>query len=515
VKFAEVLILLTLLGCTVLSQGRAADLVIVNGDIRTMAEKTPRAEALAVVDGRIVAVGKNEDIRKRIGEATKVVDAGGRLVLPGFNDAHVHFMAIGNLFSSLDLRRARSGEESARAIERFAQFLPEGRWILGSGWDSENWMPASPPDRGLIDAATPLNPVLLYNAKPDTAFVNSVALKLAGITAKSADPPGGEIVRRADGEPTGVIKGSAIGLVSRLVPPDHTRRWDELAAAASNYAASLGVTSVQDTHSDDMAAVYLKLEAAGKLKTRVYDCVELTAANIEKYSADRGRGMARRGCLKSFAELDEGWSATLKELVRSADKAGHQVAIHAIGSLANANAIGILADVQSGNKTRGRRHRLEHAEGITEEDRERLRGLGVIASIQPYLFGRGAADTEYYRSLQAAGVELALGSDAPMTEFDPLLGIRAMMRGSEGTASIENALRAYTLGSAFAEFQESEKGTLESGKLADIVILSENIVSDPGRLDAARVVLTIVGGRVVYDAGTLQIQNNRKAAAER
>jgi predicted amidohydrolase YtcJ len=475
---------------------RTAELVITNAVVRTMDRAGTRAEGVAVIDGRITAVGTNKAIKAFIGPDTVTIDANGQLLLPGFNDAHVHFMAIGNTFSSLDLRSTASVDELAKRIAYNARFLPKGRWIIGSQLAIEGELGKL---RSAIDLVSPDHPVLIYFQDPNVALVNGRALSLAGIVKGRRAPASGAIETAADGEPTGIIRGKAIDLVRRVVPQDHTRRWSEIAETASNYAASLGITSVQDVHSDDMVAIYRDLERQGKLKTRVYDCASLTdaAKRAARPVADPDGGFARNGCLKSFADSDEEWAAKLREMIFSADSAGHQVAIHAIGSSSNEVLIDILAALRSKNGIRDRRFRIEHAEGIRTEDVARLEGLSVIASVQPHLFGGGfAGNGAYYTSLSRAGAVLAMGSDAPMTDLDPLLGLRAAVNGGE--MSIGEAIRAYTYGSAFAEFQEKEKGTIEVGKLADLVILSEDVVADHSLLNKARVMTTIVNGKVVY-----------------
>ncbi|MDM7922243.1 MAG: amidohydrolase [Pyrinomonadaceae bacterium] len=485
--------IIALLAATAFAQS-AADLVIVNADIRTMDRSLPRAEALAVTGNKIAAVGSNAAIRKLIGPKTNVVDASGRLLLPGFNDAHVHFMAIGNKFSSIDLSGFGSTADIVRELEYYVRFLPKRRWILGGRWRFELWQNGERPDRKLIDAATPNNPVLIYNSEPSTALVNSVALGLAGITKLTKDPQGGEIVRGPDDEPTGLLKGKAIDLVSRLVPENHTRNWKEIAETATNYAASLGVTSVQDVHSDDLLAVYRDLESQGKLKTRVYDCVSLSDWAKTRRAFDIGNGsLARQGCVKSFTEGDDEWTPTLKADVLAADKAGVQVAVHAIGTRPNEIIAGVYDDIVRTNGPRDRRFRAEHAERPNDETLRKYAELGVIASVQPYLFTSGLSGA--YRRMSDANVRLAFGSDAPMTEFDPMFAIFA-----SGTLSLEEGVRAYTLGSAYAEFQETVKGTISKGKLADFVILSDNFF-EPAPKRAARpfVLLTVVDGEVVYE----------------
>jgi predicted amidohydrolase YtcJ len=472
-----------------------ADLVVINAKVRTMHRSQRTAEAVAVAGNKIIAVGSNAAIRRSIGPKTIMVDASGRLLLPGFNDAHVHFMAIGNKFSSIDLRRSNSGSDIVREIEHYVKFLPNGRWVLGGQWRYELWPKGETPNRKLIDAVTPDNPVLLYNSDSTTALVNRVALDLARINKQTKDPSGGEIVRDPSGEPTGLLKGKAVDLVQRLVPQDHARNWKEIAQTATNYAASLGVTSVQDVHSDDLLGVYRELEKEGKLKTRVYDCVSLSDWAKTHRAFDDGVGsMARQGCVKSFTEGDDDWTPTLKAEILTADKAGVQVAVHAIGTKPNEILADIFEEVARQNGSRDRRFRAEHAEGPSAESLRKYAALGVIASVQPSLFASGGL----YREMFDANVPLALGSDAPMTDLEPMLAIDGAVRSG---LSIQDAIFAHTFGSAYAEFREAEKGALAPGRLADMVIWSANVFSDgPKGIRSAKAVITIVNGKIVYES---------------
>lgn len=493
------------IGGSALTQERDADLVIFNGEILTMDPGKPRVEAVAIIGTRFVSVGTNAEVRRLVGIRTTVIDAAGKIVIPGINDAHVHFMAIGNKFSSVDLRNVGSFDEMRQLFAYFVRFLPKGRWILGSGWNDRNLQPPSASTIRLIDDLTPDNPIFVYSADPSVAFANARALTIARISRNTPDPIDGTIVRDISGEPTGVLKGKALQLLIRHIPPDHTRRWSEIAETASNYAASYGVTSVQDTDSDDRADVYRELERLGKLKTRIYDCKGLSEwAKTKKLPEfDNPDSMVTTGCVKGFHEGDDDWTPKLREDVIAADKAGWQVAIHAIGAKSNRIVLDIIEETIRLNGKRDRRFRIEHAEGIASADLSRLGRLGITLSIQPYLFGRGAGyRSGYYERLRRAGAKLALGSDAPMTEFDPLLLLSA---GNDGKLEFNNGswltsiIHSHTIGSAFAEFKEKVKGQIAVGKLADLVILSQNRVSSaPDAPHVANVSVTVANGRIVY-----------------
>jgi len=484
-----------------------AELIIINANVRTMAPAQPKAEAIAVSGGEIIAVGSTKSIRAMAGEGTKIIDAGGRLVIPGFNDAHVHFAAIGNLFSSIDLRDLKSPKEFTEKFARYTRFLPKGRWILGSGWDNRSWVPNDPPTRALVDEQTPENPVFVYNADAHSAFANGRALEIAGIDKNTKDPFGGVIFRDSAGEPTGVLRGSAMAMVANKVPQNHMKNWPEVLETASNYAASLGVTSVQDTHSDDLDDDLRLLLRQGKLKTRVYDCVTLSdwqklAARSVK--AATGNVMVRSGCVKFFAEDESEGVAQLGRDVAGADKAGLQVAIHAIGARPNELVLDVFENTAKANGPRDRRFRVEHAHNARPEDLPRLAKMKAIASMQPWLFfGTDGSGSDDYKKLLRLGTLMAFGSDASITDFNPLLGIYAAVTG-KGAISVEQAVSAYTIGSAYAEFQEKSKGTIEVGKLADLVILSDDIFSiNTSKIRSVRVETTVMGGKVVYQQDQL------------
>lgn len=466
-----------------LARRKTASLVILNANIRTMDVKQPRAEALAAADGRIIAIGGNDEIRSLIDAGSKVIDAKGRLVLPGFNDSHVHFTAIGNQFSHLNLRDTRSKDQIVERVKRHAAILPAGRWIIGAGVPEDLLFESTE----TLDAASPSHPVLLYYSIPKRAAVNSLALKAARLRPEKA-----------------VVTGDEMAWVRNMVPRDHETNWAEIAETASNLAASLGVTSVQDVHSDDLAEILGSLEKQGRLKTRVYDCI-----GIEKYrdaiasglKAGSGNSMVRRGCLKGMTEGTADDIEELTPIVTAADKAGIQVALHAIGGRAVSGALTIFENAARANGPRDRRFRVEHAARFRSVDIPRFVRGNFIASMQPFLFYGGVEFGDDHAAMSAAGVKLAFGSDASMIDLDPLLGIHAAVNSGRRSLAVEEAVRAYTAGSAYAEFAENEKGTLSPGKFADLIMLSEDIFSsDRSRIREAKVILTIVNGKIVYSS---------------
>ncbi|MBK9154237.1 MAG: amidohydrolase family protein [Chloracidobacterium sp.] len=338
----------------------APDLVVINADIRTMADRPARAQALSITGSRIAQVGSNEAIRKTATGRTQMIDAKGGLVLPGFDDPHVHFIALGNRFSTLDLRNITEPAALYARLREYVRFLPKGRWILGSGGRSDLWDRV---DGAMLDRETPENPVFLYHSDAKSAIANSKAFEAPDI--KEAAP--------------GVVRGTNFERIRRALPSDHTRRWAEVAETASNYAASYGVTSVHDTDSDDRSAVYRELAAAGRLKTRIYDCIKI--ADWKKYAGEANRsrdtsGFVRTGCLKGTADVDGASRDSLQAHVTAADKAGSQILLHAIGGRQIATALDLFEQAIKANGKRDRRFRIEHAERASDEDIGRMRRHG-------------------------------------------------------------------------------------------------------------------------------------------
>ena len=529
-----------------------ADTIIINAVVHTMDKAQPTAEAVAIHGNRIVAVGSTSDIRKLAGPTTRTIDAKQRLLLPGFNDAHTHFMTGGSQLSSVDLRDADSQQEFAARIKTFAAKLPKGRWITGGDWDHERWSDAKLPAKELIDSFTSDTPVFVNRLDGHMALANSLALKLAGVTRETLDPPGGVIVRDKSGEPTGVLKDAAQSFVWKVIPESSFDEKLAVARAASNYAASLGVTSVQDVSAGTDVGVYQALLDRGELKTRIYAIAPLPQWERLARTGVRahfGSEMLRVGGLKGFSDGSLGSTTALfyepyrddpstsgiagdemypegamLERVREADRAGLQVMIHAIGDRANDLILNIYEQVERENGKRDRRFRIEHAQHLRPQDIPRFARDGVIASMQPYhaiddgrwaekRIGKERAKTTYaFRSLLDAGATLAFGTDWTVAPLNPLLTIYAAVTRRtidgknangwvpEQKISVEETVRAYTLGSAYAEFQENVKGSIATGKLADLVLLSRDIFKiDPKEIENVKVVLTMVDGRVVYE----------------
>lgn len=531
----------------------AADLVVLNATVRTMDTNRPFVEAVAVHGNRILAVGSSTEIRALAGDRTRVIDAAGKLVVPGFNDAHVHFLSGGFQLSSVDLRDAKSQDEFARRIGAFARNLPQGRWITGGDWDHEHWTGAPLPTKELIDSLTPETPVFVSRLDGHMALANSVALKLAGVTKETKDPPGGLIVRDANtGEPTGILKDAAMSLVYKVIPAATFEEKLAAARAATEHAAKLGVTSAQDMSGEADVGVYQELIRRGELKTRIYAIWPLPRWDELAKTGVRaafGGPMLRTGGLKGYSDGSLGSSTALffdpyndapdtrglpagemfpegamLKRVLGADAAGLQVMIHAIGDRANHEILSSYEQVTNANGKRDRRFRIEHAQHLRLQDIPRFSRGNVIASMQPYhcaddgrwaekRIGKERAKGTYaFRSLIAAGVVLAFGSDWNVAPLDPVQGIAAAVTRRtldgkhpdgwvpEQKITVDEAVRAFTVGSAYAEFQEGLKGSITPGKLADLVLLDRDIFRrDPTEIEKARAVLTITDGRVVYE----------------
>lgn len=529
----------------------SADLLLKNGRIWTGAPRQPWAEALAIRGDRIIAVGSNSDLARYAG--SQVHDLEGRLTLPGFIDGHTHFIAGGLRLLSVDLRDARSPGEFAIRIRDYTRRVGTGRWIQGGDWDHERWPGAPLPTKDLIDRYTQENPVFVQRLDGHMGLVNSVVLRMARITKDTPDPPGGAIVRDAKtGEPTGILKDAAMSLIGRLIPKPADTEYTDALNAAMREAARLGVTSIQDITPWDDLAVYQRFRAAGKLTVRIYARTPIGQWRRQTdYVGQHGAGdeWLRLGGLKGFMDGSLGSTTALffqpyvdapnttglmsddnlpeGKLARNivdADKAGLQCSVHAIGDKANHLLLDYFDDAARRNGPRDRRFRVEHAQHLLPEDIARFGKLGVIASMQPYhaiddgrwaekRIGPERIKSSYaFRSLLDSGATLVFGSDWSVAPLSPILGIHAAVTREtldgkhpngwvpEQKIGVDEAVRAYTSSAAYAEFAEREKGTLQPGMLADIIVLSQNIFqAAPDEIPKTQVVCTIAGGRVVFE----------------
>jgi predicted amidohydrolase YtcJ len=539
-------------------QHASPDTIYVNARIWTEDPSQPEVEAIAVAGGTILAAGSDASVRRLAVPATRVIDLGGRRVVPGFNDAHVHMYIGGDSLASVNLRAVKNTDELHTTMGVYAKLRPAGEWIRNGNWDHQNWDPAELPTAAIIDDVTPEHPVFVQRTDGHMALANSLAMQLAGVTRETADVPGGLIVRDSEGNPTGIFKDAAKALIERFIP-DPSEEYIELALiAAQQYAAENGVTSVQDMGMfGDRAAermipilrVYQRLDAAGRLTVRVSahlplpEWRRLGAAGIE---AGFGSDKLKIGYVKSFSDGSLGsstaWFCTpytdlpetsgqpSEELVKqkdmfdnmvAADRAGLQIAVHAIGDRANNKVLDLMSELQAVNGTKDRRLRIEHAQHLQAADLSRFAAVDVVASMQPYhaiddgrwaerRIGRERSAMAFaFRSLLDAGAKLAFGSDWWVAPISPILGIDAAVNrrllGSGDVwmphqrISVKEAVHAYTMGSAFAGREEHLKGSIEAGKLADFVALSKDLFAiDPLEIPSIEVDLTVCGGRVLY-----------------
>jgi predicted amidohydrolase YtcJ len=544
------------LGALLLSDAPApqAERIFVNARVWTGDAASPRAEALAVSGERLLAVGTRAEALRFQGPRTEVVDLGGRFVAPGFNDAHLHFLVL----ETVDLADAWTVAEVQKRIRDYAQAHPSLPWVVGRGW-SYGAFPGGLPHRRLLDEAVPDRPAWMTGYDGHTGWANSRALALAGITRATPDPPHGAIVRDAAGEPTGVLKEAAMALVRRHVPaPTDAERYDAL-LKRFDQAASYGLTSVQNaSFVASELPLFERAIAEGRMKVRLYWALPFAkdppAAELARYRALRERHagpVLKFGAVKGFvdgvvesrtAAMFEDYAGAAKgergelnwseeDLFRTAalyDREGFQIFLHAIGDRAIDQALDAYAHVAAVNRTSGRRHRVEHIEVPRAEDLPRFKALGVIASTQalfanpdqnsvdvylPTLGPHRASRAMAFRSLDAAGAVQAFGSDFPVFSMEVLKGIYCAVtrQTPEGTPAggwspqeritAEAALRHFTVDSAYASFDEKDKGTLAAGKLADFVVLSEDILQiPPERILRARVLLTVMGGRDTFRA---------------
>lgn len=523
----------------------SADLVLTGGKVATMNLRQPYAEAIAIGGQRIIAVGSGEEIKSLIGKATRVINLEGKLALPGFNDAHTHFIEGGLSLLEVNLRGVTTIEEFQRRVKERANSLPAGAWITGGGWDHEVLPGGTMPTKGILDAIAPHSPVLLSRLDLHTYLANSKALEMAGITGNMPQPAGGEIIKDpATGEPTGILKEKAVDLALRVVPPPSPERRLAAAREALKEARRYGVTSIHDNTVAADREVYRELLQRDELTVRVYALLrdrptgertgmgdELFRIGAEKGFIDGALGSSTALLFEPYADdpttrgLAQVSQAALHEAIREAHRKGMQVAWHAIGDAANRMALDAIEAALRETPRRDHRHRIEHAQVLVPADIPRFAQLGVIASMQPAhcisdmpwtearLGAERAKGAYAFRSLLDSGAMIAFGTDWPVDSLNPMKGLyaavtRQSLRGEpeggwhpEQCLTIEEALRLYTLGSAYASFEEGIKGSLEVGKLADMVVLSQDILTIPPQgIMETEAAMTILGGAIIYES---------------
>ena len=542
----------------------AADLVLRNARIVTLDAARPQAEALAARGETIVAVGTWSEVEPYVGKGTEVLDLGGRLAVPGFIEAHGHFTSIGETRLGLDLTRARSWDDIVAQVAEAARTAPPGEWILGRGWHQEKWvrLPAPVvegfPVHAALSAVSPANPVLLEHASGHASFVNARALALGGIARGTPEPAGGQILRDAGGEPTGLLRETASGPVEKALADARARRtpaqveaeFRQIVDLATREAVGKGVTSFQDAGSTFETIDRLKRIAdEGKLGIRLWmmvrDQPQALAENLArartvdaagkrfsvrgiKHSIDGALGSRGAWLLEPYSDLSTSTGlettpvAVIEQSARLALQHGYQLCVHAIGDRANRETLDLFERAfraRGGGKDL--RWRIEHAQHLHPDDIPRFGRLGVVAAMQgvhatsdgpwvPRRLGekRTAEGAYVWQKLLRSGAVIANGTDAPVEDVNPIASFHASVsrRLPDGSVfypdqrmSREEALRSYTLDAAYAAFEEGSKGSLQVGKLADVTVLSRDIMTVPeADISGAEVVYTILGGRVAY-----------------
>ena len=532
---------------------RKADIVITGGMVWTgLSSGAPQKGTVALAGGKILEVGDDASIVRYIGPKTRRIDAHGGLVMPGFADGHTHFVDGGFQLASVDLRNAATPQEFIRRLKEYAKPLKPGEWIIGGDWDHTLWPGQPLPRHEWIDSVTPDNPVFVNRVDGHEALANAAAMRAAGVTKDTPTSPGGEILRDAKtGDPLGIFKDGALGLIGRAIPDPSPEQRDSALARALAHAASLGVTATAHMSASwaDLAS-YRRLERAGRLTLRAALYLPLDSwqavAETVSHSGGAGDDWVKIGGLKGYMDGSAGSrtayffepysdsagyhgllqhpEADMRRWIGSADSAGLQIAVHAIGDRANAILLSIYDSVTRAHGPRDRRLRVEHAQHLRPQDIPLFGKLGVIASMQPYhaiddgrwverRIGPVRIRTTYaFRTLLDTGGRLAFGSDWTVAPLDPILGVyaavtRRTLDGKnpdgwvpEQKISVGEALRAYTAGNAYATFDETKRGTLAPGAAADVVVLDRNLFTmPPDSLDRARVVCTIVAGTIIYE----------------
>ncbi len=539
-----------------------ADLVLRNGKVVTLDPAMPQATAIAITNGRVSAVGSDAALAKEIGAGTRVIDLKGRLAIPGFIDAHAHFMEIGESKMMLNLREAKNWDEIVRMVAAAAKEAKAGEWIVGGGWHQEKWdRKPSPEVRGFpveasLSQVSPNNPVLLTHVSGHAVFVNRAALARAGVTRTTADPAGGQILKDAAGNPTGLLNEAAQGLAVRAMDADNARksaaerevRAQRVIDLAAADVVSKGITTLEDAGSSAEAVDRLKARAEkGTLPVRLWVMLRMStaefSASAKKYRVvgdhltvravkrymDGALGSRGAWLLAPYADLPSSSGLNIEDLkdieatARVAIENGYQLCIHAIGDRANREVLDLYERIfREHPEKKDLRWRVEHAQHIDPADVPRFAKLGVIASMQPIhatsdapmviprLGEKRAREGAYvWRSLMSSGAHVASGTDAPVEDVDPIPNFYAAVTRKTASGSEffpgqkmgrMEALSAYTVEPAYAAFEEGVKGRLKVGMLGDVAVLSRDILTvAEGEIFGARVDYTVVGGEVVFE----------------
>jgi predicted amidohydrolase YtcJ len=534
----------------------SADLILKDAKIWTGQAKQADAEAMAIWKGRILKVGTNAEVEAFAGPKTRVIALQGKRVVPGFYDSHVHLLGGGQQLARVELKDAKDEAEFGKRLKEFDEKTPRDRWILGGNWDHDRAFNGKLPTAAIIDQYVPNRPVFIQRYDGHMALANTAALKLANITASTADPAGGVIERLADGKtPSGLLKDNAMSLVDKLIPEPNEEEIREAVKAALKALAEVGITSVQDMDGSspetrrNLFRVLQQLAKKGELTCKVdlrwpiAQHKELANLGVQSNYG----GQVRIGGLKGFMDGSLGSSTAkmfepylnqpnttgvyvtqpevMKSLMRSADAAGLSLAIHAIGDQANSVLLDLFEETIKTNGPRDRRFRIEHAQHLRPEDYTRFQKLGVIASMQPFHVaddGRWAegrigvkrCQSSYaFKSLLEAKATLAFGSDWPVAPLNPFVGLDAAVNRltldplntkpwfPEQSINVREAMRAYTFGSAYAASQEGDRGRLLAGMSADLAVLNQDIFDAKlvKQLGKTETMMTVMNGKVVFE----------------
>jgi len=514
-------------------------LVLLNVNVVTLNQKQPKAEAIAIQNGIIITVGSNKEARKYIDKKTTVIDAKNKTIVPGFVDCHVHMTGFGQFLQTLNLRNVESVKEMQQKMRKYAQKNSEKGWILGGRWDQDKFAEKRYPTRWDLDAAVADKPVFLIRVCGHLGVANSRALQLADISKETTIESGKIDLDEATGEPNGILRENALGLVWKAIPKPNPKELEKACISACKKAVKAGLTCVHwIVGSAEEIRIIQELHLNGKLPLRVY--LGISADLLDQLidlglQTGFGNDMVKIGFVKVFADGSLGArTAALKEpysdkpetrgmmlytqrklnkLVSKAHRAGLQLAVHAIGDRAIETVLKAFENVLKKHPRKNHRHRIEHCSVLNPKLIKRMKRLGLIASVQPHFtfsdfwvvdrVGKDRARWVYpFKTLVKEGLFVTSGSDCPVEPIDPLLGVwAAVTRKSfaEESLTVEEALKTYTLNAAYASFDENNKGTIEVGKFADLTVLSDDLLNIPAEeIKSVKVEMTIVDGKIVY-----------------
>jgi len=514
-------------------------LVVLNANVVTLNQKQPKAEAIAIQNGKIITVGSNKKVWKYIGKKTKVIDAKNKTIVPGLVDCHVHMTGFGQFLQTLNLRNVESIKEMQQKMQKYAQKNPEKNWVLGGRWDQDKFAEKRYPTRWDLDAAVADKPVFLIRVCGHLGVANSRALQLADISKETTIESGKIDLDEATGEPNGILRENALGLVWKAIPKPNLKELEKACISACKKAVKAGLTCVHwIVGSAEEIRITQKLYLNGKLPLRVY--LGISADLLDQLinlglQTGFGNDMVKIGFVKVFADGSLGARTAalgkpysdkpetrgimlytqrkLNRLVSKAHRAGLQLAVHAIGDRAIETVLKAFENALKKHPRKNHRHRIEHCSVLNPKLIKHMKRLGLIASIQPHFVvsdfwvvdrvGKHRARWVYpFKTLMKEGLIVTSGSDCPVEPIDPLLGVwAAVTRKSfaEESLTVKKALKTYTLNAAYASFDENKKGTIEVGKFADLTVLSDDLLNvPPDEIKKVRVEMTIVDGKIVY-----------------